>query len=74
MDRYAERETTGQISLDEKKHRHVKSGDSQVRYYNGQIVSRRGEKFIAVEKQEEWDGGSRGKVKSKGKRGIGWSS
>ena len=30
-----------------------------------------GEKFI-VEKPEEWDGGSTGRVKTKGKRGPGW--
>jgi hypothetical protein len=43
-----------------------------VRYLDGKVVSMKGEKFI-VEKTEEWDGGSRGRVKTKGKRGTGWS-
>ncbi len=42
-----------------------------VRYREGVVVSTRGEKVI-VEKPAEWDGGSRGKVKGKGKRGVGW--
>lgn len=44
----------------------------QVRYLDGQVVSMKGEKFI-VEKEAEWDGGSRGRVKTKGKRGTGWA-
>lgn len=43
----------------------------KLRYRDGVVVATKGEKFI-VEKEPEWDGGSRGKVKSKGKRGVGW--
>lgn len=46
----------------------------QVRFYDNKIVSRRGEKHVPEPTKEEWDGGSRGRVKSKGKRGKGWSS
>lgn len=45
---------------------------SQVRYRDGRVVSSRGEKFIVESTREEWDGGSRGKVMSKGKRGKGF--
>jgi hypothetical protein len=44
----------------------------RVRYRDGVAVTAKGEKFI-VEKPPEWDGGSRGKVKLKGKRGVGWA-
>lgn len=44
---------------------------TSVRFRDGAVVSTKGEKFI-IEKKEEWDGGSRGRVKSKGKRGVGW--
>ncbi len=47
------------------------SGLQKLRYRDGVVVSTKGEKYI-VEKEPEWDGGSRGKVKSKGKRGVGW--
>ena len=43
----------------------------KVRYRDGAVVSTKGEKFV-VEKQPEWDGGSRGRVKSKRKGGTGW--
>jgi hypothetical protein len=43
-----------------------------VRYHNGQVVSTRGEKYIVEKTKEEWDGGSRGRVKTKGKRGPGY--
>jgi hypothetical protein len=49
-----------------------KDGNGQkLRYRDGVVVSSKGEKYI-IEKPPEWDGGSRGKVKSKGKRGVGW--
>lgn len=35
------------------------------------VVTTKGEKVI-VEQPPEYDGGSRGKVKTKGKRGPGW--
>ena len=39
-----------------------------LRYREGQVTSTKGGKFL-VEEKEEWDGGSRGRVKTKGKRG-----
>jgi hypothetical protein len=44
----------------------------QVRYRDGQVVSKRGEKFITESAVEDWDGGSKGKVFTKGKRGKGF--
>jgi hypothetical protein len=38
----------------------------QVRYRDGRLVSTRGEKYIVESLREEYDGGSRGKVKTKG--------
>lgn len=46
-------------------------GRRQARFRDGVVVSTKGEKYI-VEKPPEWDGGSRGKVKSKRKGGVGW--
>ncbi|KAK9830619.1 hypothetical protein WJX81_006271 [Elliptochloris bilobata] len=43
-----------------------------VRYREGCITSTRGEKYVIVEKREDWNGGSTGKVKTKGKRGKGF--
>lgn len=45
-------------------------GRAQQRYRDGAIVSTRGEKYV-VEKTEEWNGGSKGKIYTKGKRGPG---
>jgi hypothetical protein len=49
------------------------SDGKHIRYRDGVPVVHNGAKFI-VEKdpKEDYDGGSRGKVKSKGKRGKGW--
>ena len=47
-------------------------GTIKQRYRDGQIVTHRGEKYIVEKKKEEYDGGSRGKVMPKGKRGAGW--
>jgi hypothetical protein len=44
------------------------------RYLDGQVVAHKGEKHIDVGEKEEWDGGSRGRVKTKGKRGPGWTA
>ncbi|GLC45059.1 hypothetical protein PLESTB_001464200 [Pleodorina starrii] len=44
----------------------------KVRYLDGRVVSTKGEKFIVEKTGEEWDGGSRGKVYTKGKRGKGF--
>jgi hypothetical protein len=43
----------------------------KVRYRDGAIATTKGEKVV-IEKSPEWDGGSKGRVKSKGKRGVGW--
>jgi len=50
-------------------------GEQEVRYVDGkQIRVRKGTKKIVVENKTlpDWDGGSRGKTKSKGKRGVGF--
>jgi len=44
-----------------------------VRYLAGEVVSYKGEKAVARQVKEEWDGGSRGRIKTKGKRGPGFS-
>jgi len=51
----------------------VGGGNQKIRYRDGMVVTNRGEKVI-VEKNpfDDYDGGSRGKVKTKGKRGPGW--
>ncbi|WIA29436.1 hypothetical protein OEZ86_011938 [Tetradesmus obliquus] len=52
-----------------------KKGDQQqgkVRYRDGQVVSCKGDKYIIEKVGEEWDGGSKGKVYTKGKRGVGY--
>jgi hypothetical protein len=46
--------------------------ESKVRYLNGKIVTTNGAKYIEIKDKEDWDGGSRGRVKTKGKRGPGW--
>jgi len=46
-------------------------GTTKTRFRDGVVVTQRGEKFV-TEKKEEYDGGSRGKVMPKGKRGSGW--
>ena len=43
---------------------------SKQRYRDGKVVANKGEKYI-VEKEEEYDSGNRGQVKTKGKRGPG---
>jgi hypothetical protein len=47
-------------------------GVRKERYLDGRLVSTRGEKFITQTTGEEWDGGSTGKVITKGKRGRGF--
>lgn len=50
--------------------------DSRVRYHNNQPVTlpkgNASRKYIVENLTPEWDGGSRGKVKTKGKRGPGF--
>jgi hypothetical protein len=43
-----------------------------IRYIDNQVVTTKGEKYVIKKEGEEWDGGSRGKVKTKGKRGKGF--
>ena len=43
----------------------------KTRYLGGQVVTTKGEKKIETNPKEDWDGGSRGRVKTKGKRGAG---
>ena len=43
----------------------------QVRYRDGMVASTKGEKYVVQKLGEEWDGGSKGKVYTKGKRGKG---
>jgi hypothetical protein len=44
-----------------------------VRYREGVAVStKHGEKYITIKDKDDWDGGSRGKVLLKGKRGKGF--
>ncbi|CAN0381295.1 unnamed protein product, partial [Ectocarpus sp. 12 AP-2014] len=42
------------------------------RYRDGKVVTTTGAKVIVETVKPEWDGGSRGKVKTKGKRGKGF--
>lgn len=44
------------------------------RYLDGKKIAMKNgqEKFVVVQEEPEWDGGSRGKVKTKGKRGKGF--
>ena len=50
-----------------------RKGERQLRYLDGQVVAQKGERHVTVaSSREEWDGGSRGRVKSKGKRGPGY--
>lgn len=44
----------------------------QVRFRDGVVASTKGQKFIVESTKEEWNGGSSGKVYTKGKRGKGF--
>ena len=48
------------------------SKSSQVRFRDGVVASTKGDKFIVENTKEEWNGGSTGKVYTKGKRGKGY--
>jgi hypothetical protein len=48
------------------------SSSTKVRYREGVVVSRKNEKYIIEKIGEDWDGGSKGKVYTKGKRGKGF--
>ena len=47
------------------------SSKEQQRFRDGVAVTSKGEKYITIKEGEEWDGGSRGRVVLKGKRGAG---
>lgn len=52
----------------------MSTSTTNVRYLHGEVVSHKGERYIMQkDNKEEWDGGSRGKVKTKGKRGKGFA-
>jgi hypothetical protein len=46
---------------------------SKVRFHNGEVATRNGDKYVVEKLTPEWDGGSRGRVKTKGKRGPGYA-
>ena len=51
----------------------VLGGTSKVRYLGSEVVSRTGEKVIVIKNpSDDYDGGSRGKIFTKGKRGPGF--
>lgn len=50
----------------------IQSKEKQTRYHNNKVVTNKGEKFVFENTTSEYDGGSRGRVKTKGKRGQGW--
>lgn len=54
--------------------KHADGENSKIRYYGNKIVSRNGGRYLQEEKKPEWDGGSTGRVKTKGKRGKGWTA
>lgn len=47
-------------------------GNTKARFRDGCLVSTKGDKYV-FEKAQDWDGGSRGKVYTKGKRGKGFA-
>ncbi|KAL0049441.1 hypothetical protein WJX82_002527 [Trebouxia sp. C0006] len=54
-----------------KQARQAPKSKNQVRYREGQVVTAKGEKYVTERSGQEWDGGSKGKVVTKGKRGKG---
>jgi hypothetical protein len=50
---------------------HKERAAGKVRYLDDRVVTTRGEKFTVVSGSPEWDGGSKGKIITKGKRGPG---
>lgn len=49
-----------------------KNVESKLRFREGVVVASKGEKYVVEKLTPDWDGGSRGKVKTKGKRGPGF--
>jgi hypothetical protein len=50
---------------------HKERAAGNIRYLDGQVVSTKGERFTVVSSAPDWDGGSKGKIITKGKRGPG---
>ncbi|KAH9252967.1 hypothetical protein BASA81_009123 [Batrachochytrium salamandrivorans] len=50
------------------------SAESKLRFLDNKVVSTKGEKYIEIKDKEDWDGGSRGRIKTKGKRGPGYAA
>lgn len=48
--------------------------ESKLRFLDSKVVSTKGGKFIEIKDKDDWDGGSRGRVKTKGKRGPGYAA
>lgn len=76
-ERYFRMNIINRYNYDETVPKHIKPYESEgtqskTRYLENTIVSNKGEKYIVQKQGEEWDGGSRGKVKTKGKRGKGF--
>jgi len=46
--------------------------ESKLRFRDGVVVASKGEKYLIEKITPDWDGGSRGKIKTKGKRGPGF--
>lgn len=58
-------------STEPKQARQAPKSKNQLRYREGQVVTAKGEKYVVEKSGQEWDGGSKGKVVTKGKRGKG---
>ncbi len=70
--KHSKRQQLKQARRDSKKDR--SSVDSGLRFLDGQTVKvSKGAKYVVEDLTPEWDGGSRGRVKTKGKRGTGWA-
>ena len=69
--KFDERPVTGAFNPKASKKTEKESG---IRYLNSKIVSTKGEKYIVENTTPDWDGGSRGRIKTKGKRGPGYVS
>lgn len=52
--------------------RPLEESNSKVRFHDGKVVSTKGEKYVVEKLTEDWDGGSRGRIKSKRKGGKGF--
>ena len=62
----------GSSQQQQKQQQGSSTGAGKMRYRDGVLVSTKGEKFLIEKPAPEWDGGSKGRVKSKRKGGVGW--